>query len=247
MNRLTFDGNNLNPIWSPDGSQIYYSSSNAAIAPGYKALRILRKPSDGTGQPELVLGDEVQLLPSAISPDGHLLAVDRLTGASDLYLYSLDSSEEMRPFVTSSFDEWMASFSPDGKWLAYVSDESNSLEIYVRPVAGTSGKWQISSAGGTEPHWSSDGTELFYLNVNKMMRVSIDATSGFRPGTPEILFEIPMWGDSGATSFFDGSYDIAPDARRFLMIQPEAGMSDLPLAAVVLNWTEELKKKVPLP
>ena len=79
------------------------------------------------------------------------------------------------------------------------------------------------------------------------VRVSIDSTSGFRPGTPEMLFQIPLWGDSGATSFVDVSYDIFPDARRFLMIQPETGASDVPVAAVVLNWTEELKKKVPLP
>jgi serine/threonine-protein kinase len=136
--------------------------------------------------------------------------------------------------------------SPDGRWLAYESDESGQFEVYVRPFPKIStGRWQISTGGGTRPRWSRNGRELFYYvgvgAKGTLMAVSVESGSSFRAGVPELLFQ----GSYPAPNTGRGLYDVSLDGRRFLMIKGGDAESAPQNLTVVLNWTEELKRLVP--
>ena len=132
-------------------------------------------------------------------------------------------------------------FSPDGRWIAYASNESGRYEIYVRPYPGPGGKWQISADGGTEPLWNPKGRELFFRNGQKMMAVDYNAQPTFSAGKPKMLFEGPYV--PTPRSFPD--YDVSPDGQRFLMLKAvEQAQASAPIN-VVLNWFEELRLKEP--
>jgi Tol biopolymer transport system component len=133
-------------------------------------------------------------------------------------------------------------FSPDGRWLACVSNESGRYEIYVQPYPGPGGKWQISTEGGTEPVWNPNGRELFYRSGNKMIAVDIATQPSFAAGKPKVLFE----GQYEPTVFTNSNYDASPDGHRFLMLKPSEQEQSAPTQInVVLNWFEELKRRVP--
>jgi Tol biopolymer transport system component len=149
------------------------------------------------------------------------------------------------PFVNSRFNELTPAFSPDGRWLAYASDESGtSLEVYVRPYPGPGGKWQISTGGGVEPVWSLNGRELFYkaLNGTNIMAVSYTASADtFRSGTPQLASPSEM--TSVGPSY---NFSPHPDGQRFAVLKaPDTGTSGTTRIDIVLNWLEELKEKVP--
>jgi serine/threonine-protein kinase len=144
---------------------------------------------------------------------------------------------------TPSFED-APQFSPDGRWLAYTSDESGRMEIFVKPYPGPGGKWQISTDGGTEPLWNHNGRELFYRNGDRMMAVDISTQPGFAAGKPRQLFERHYLANPIGNA--RPNYDISADGQRFLMVKPvdqeEAARTQI---NVVLNWTEELKRLVP--
>ena len=147
------------------------------------------------------------------------------------------------PFLRTPFAEGGAKFSPDGRWLAYVSDESGRAEVYVQPYPGPGGKWQISIEGGTEPIWNRNGRELFYRSGTKMMAVETTTQPSFSAGKPRVLFE----GQYVLAVFpgMDLTYDVSADGQRFLMVK-ETGQATSPTQInVVLNWFEELKRRVP--
>lgn len=124
------------------------------------------------------------------------------------------SDRKAQPFLRTPFNEGGARFSPDGRWLAYVSDESGRPEIYVQPYPGPGGKWQVSTDGGTEPAWNRNARELFYRSGNKMIVVETTITPSFSAGKPRVLFE----GEYLATQFpqLGSDYDVSPDGQRFL-------------------------------
>ena len=231
--RLTVEGGNASPVWTPDGTRVTFSS----IRDGPQDL--YWKPADGSGQAELLLNMNSQnnLVPTSWSPDGESLAFYDTSGARDIW--TLPREGDASTFVATAFNERSPMFSPDGRWLAYVSDESGRDEIYVKPYPGPGGKWPISTEGGTEPQWSADGRELFYRLGDKMMVVGVQSEPAFSSGRPQLVFEGPYLTDLFATS----NYDISPDGQRFLMIKEEEGQQDQ--INVVLNWTEELKRLVP--
>jgi hypothetical protein len=149
-----------------------------------------------------------------------------------------------QPFLRTPFTEGAANFSPDGRWLAYISDESGRPETYVQPYPGPGGKWQISTTGGTEPVWSRNGRELFYRSGNKMMAVETTMQSGFSAGKPRVLFE-----GQYLTSVFPQpgvAYDVSADGQRFLMVKETERAQSTAQINVVLNWLEELKRRVPV-
>lgn len=131
--------------------------------------------------------------------------------------------------------------SPDGVWLAYESDESGRSEIYVRAVSGRGGKWQVSSGGGDRPRWSRDGRQIFYRRRNSMMAVRVATSPSFDVAGPRVLFE----GEFEAGGSVVPNYDIAPDGRRLLMIEPSQDAEPTPSRLVVIeNWFAELRQKL---
>jgi Tol biopolymer transport system component len=235
---LTFEGNsNLNPVWTPDGKRIAFTSNKEG------PQNLFWQRADGTGGLERLTTSEYVNTPSSWSPDGQLLAfweVNATTGW-DIWMVRI-SDRKAQPFLQTPFNESVPRFSPDGRWLAYISNESGRYEIYVQPYPGPGGKWQISTEGGTEPAWNHNGRELFYRSGDKMMAVDIVAQPSFAAGKPRMLFQGP-YERSPATS---PNYDVSPDGQRFLMLKPaNTGESAPTQINVVLNWFEELKRRVP--
>jgi hypothetical protein len=144
-------------------------------------------------------------------------------------------------FPPNDIHEAAPAFSPDGHWLAYISDESGRYEVYVQPYPGPGGKTQISTDGGTEPVWNRNGRELFYRSGEKMMAVDITTQPSFSAGKPKMLFQGPYL-PTGTTVPF---YDVSPDGGRFLMLSPAEPTTPLTQIVVVQNWFEELKQRVP--
>jgi Tol biopolymer transport system component len=152
----------------------------------------------------------------------------------------LEGKRTPRPFLKTPFNERAARLSPDGRWLAYVSNESGRDEIYVQPFPGPGGKWQISASGGNEPVWSRDGRELFYRSGEKMMAVSVVFGETFSAENPRLLFE----GHFVPSRRGDAAYDVSPDGQRFLMVKRVQESIPTQLN-IILNWFEELKRRVP--
>ena len=245
LTRFTFDGNtNLNPVWTPDGKRVAFTSNKEGPLNAFWQL------ADGSSGLERLTTSESTQVPMSWSPDGKLLAfieLDPTTGFDVWTLQMSDSSagsgqvRKAQPFLRTSFNESAPRFSPDGRWMAYVSNESGHYEVYVQPYPGPGGKWEISTEGGTEPVWNPNGKELFYRSGDKMMSVDIATQPGFAAGKPRMLFE----GQYVPTPLTAPYYDVSPDGQRFLMLKPAEQEQAPTQINVVLNWFEELKQKVP--
>jgi Tol biopolymer transport system component len=238
LTRLTFEGNgNQYPAWTPDGKRIAFQSNKEG------PLNIFWQLADGSGGLERLTTSEYTGLPWSWSQDGQLLAFTEVNPTTGIDIWVLRLSDrKAQPFLHTPFNESAPRFSPDGRWLAYVSDESGRYETYVEPYPGPGGKWQISTEGGTEPAWNANGRELFYRSGDKMMAVDIATQPSFTVGKPRMLFE----GQYEPTPGTYPNYDVSPDGQRFLMLKPiEQGQAALTQINVVLNWFEELKQKVP--
>jgi serine/threonine-protein kinase len=160
----------------------------------------------------------------------------------DLFLLDL-RSRRAEPFLNSRFGETFPEFSPDGRWLAYCSDESGREEVYVRPFPGPGGRWQISHEGGTENVWARDGKQVFYRwGDGQVWVVDIRTDEGFSVSKPRLLFDNPI--------HFSGrpirTFDVSPDGQRFLMVKMDERKPQ-PVTELILvqNWFEELKRLVP--
>src|SRR4029077_20632013 len=173
LTRLTFGGNvNNNPSWTPDGKRIAFESNKEGT------LNIFWQLADGTGGLERLTTSEYVQVPHSWAPDGQLLAYAEATSTTgyDIWMLRMGESStgsgqvrKAQPFLRTRFDEAVPRFSPDGRWLAYVSNESVRNEIYVQPYPGPGGKWQISTESGREPVWNRNGREVFYRSGDKMM------------------------------------------------------------------------------
>jgi Tol biopolymer transport system component len=244
--RLTFEGNqNYNPVWTPDGKRIAFESNKEG------PLNIFWQLADGSGGLERMTTSEYIHAPMSWTPDGQLLAFIEVTPTTGIDIWILPMNNpsagsgqvrKAQPFLRTEANESVPRFSHDGRWLAYMSDESGRNEIYVQPYPGPGGKWQISTEGGMEPMWNPNGRELFYRSGDKMMAVDIGTQPAFSPGTPRMLFE----GRYEMAPIPITNYDVSPDGQRFLMIKPTEQAQAAPTQInVVLNWFEELKQKVP--
>jgi Tol biopolymer transport system component len=237
LTRLTFGGTvNQAPVWSPDGKRVAFQSNREG------SLNVFSQLADGSGGLERLTSGSSPAA-NSWSSDGQLLAfvdVDPTTGW-DIWVLRL-SDHKAQIFLQTASNESAPIFSPDGHWLAYISDETGHSEVYVQPYPGPGGKWQISADGGTEPAWNPNGRELFYRSGRKMMAVEIVTQLGFTAGKPRVLFE----GDYLPTPLQFSNYDVSQDGQRFLMLKPsEAGDSAPAQINVVLNWFEELKRLAP--
>jgi Tol biopolymer transport system component len=210
------------------------------------------KPADGSGAEEglLTVGAPNQQ-PYSFSPDGRTLVYTQLDSKTgyDLWMLPLQGERKPQIFLQTPFNERSAQLSPDGRWLAYISDESGRYEVYVRPFPGPGGKWQISTEGASEITWSPKGNELFYRTGEqreKMTVVDIQTQPTFSAGKPRQLFEGPYVSNAAAGSWV-ADYSIALDGQRFLMLKPkeQQQQTEPTQINVVLNWFEELKHRVP--
>jgi Tol biopolymer transport system component len=247
LTRSTFEGTqNYNPLWTPDGKRIAFESNRAG------PINIFWQLADGSGGFERLTTSEYLNAPMSWSPDGRLLnfiGIDPTTGV-DIWVLRMGDppagSGQVRKaqlFLQTPFNENTSRFSPDGRWMAYISDESGRNEVYVQPYPGPGGKWQISTEGGTEPVWNPSGRELFYRSGDKMMAVDIVTQPGFVAGRPRMLFEKRY--EAAPAPIVN--YDVSPDGQRFLMIKPVDQEEAAPTQInVVLNWFEELKRRAPV-
>jgi serine/threonine-protein kinase len=226
LTQRTFGAEPEQVTWTPDGKRIVFGSRR-------NGKRAASLPRDGVGEPEpFVFG--------SFSPDGRLIAtMDGNRGMGlDLWVHPVSGPPASQPFLQTRFTEAGPRFSPDGRWIAYASDESGQYEIYVRPYPGPGDKMQISSGGAQHLVWSRDGKELFYRNGPKFMSVPITLTPDFTAGKPRLLFEGPY------ALVGNQSYDVTPDGQRFLVLEPvEKELAPITHFNVVLNWFEEVKKK----
>jgi len=236
MTRFTFEGsNNFAPVWTPDGSRIAFQSNNDGPP------SVFWQKADGSGGMEKLTGSEYTRFPKSWSADGQLLSFGEINPTTGYDIWVLDMKDRKAvPFLRTPFYE-VGVISPDGRWMAYTSNESGRNEIYVQPYPGPGGKWQISTDGGMDVRWTANGRELTYRNGNKMMATDIATQPAFSAGKPRMLFEGPYVPSSQLASF----YDVSGDGQRFLMLKPTEQAQATTQIVVVQNWFEELKQKVP--
>jgi serine/threonine-protein kinase len=242
--RLTTELVDVTPVWLPDSRRVVFSSARAG------APNLFSQPADGTGTVDRLTESPNPQRPSAVSPDGTrvVFTQDSPKTGQDVLAVSLDGTHQILPLVQTPFNERNGIVSPDGRWLAYEADDSGSFEVYVRPFPDVNGgHWQVSTNGGTQPLWSRNGEELFYLAPNgALMRVAVGRG--------------PAWTGGAATRVLEGhyvasesglpyrNYDIAADGRRFLMVKAGGGDATgaSPQIVVIQHFDEELKRLVPV-
>jgi serine/threonine protein kinase len=237
--RFTFDpANDGYLIWSPDGSRIAFTSNRKGT------YNLYQKASSGAGNDELLLESSLNKSPNDWSPDGRFLLyvqVDKKTGF-DLWVLPLFGECKPFPFVNTIFVERSGQFSPDGRWVAYESNESGRYEVYVQPFPGPGGKWQVSTGGGIEPRWHRNGKELFYIAPDgKLMAAPIQrAGQTLEAGAPVSLFQTRIVG-GGSLNANRQQYAVSPDGQRFL-INITVDESTASPITIVTNWARALKK-----
>jgi Tol biopolymer transport system component len=231
-------------IWSPDGQRLAFAMGGTDIG---------LRSADGTGEVERLHSSATYASPSSWSGDGRLLVFveGHPVTADDIWVRDLSNAKQPpRPFLQTPASETYPTFSPDGKWIAYVSNQSGMLEVYVQPYPGPGPRLQVSTAGGTSPAWGPNGAELYYVasagpqkpGIINMMAVTVRTTaSGISADAPRKLFE----GRFALTGPVRG-YDVTPDGKRFLMVLPKDLPAEPPIELVLVqNWFEELKQRVP--
>jgi len=236
--RLTHDGNHYAPVWTPDGRRLIYETSTPAA--------LVSVPADGSGGTPVPVSPSGHYHPHAVSPGGgELIAVDvdNATTGSDTNIVEIPMSDkpEPTPLVRTPSREGFEglSLSPDGRWLAYASDGTGQLEIWVQPYGRPGAPIRVSPNGGVEPVWARNARELFYLEGRRLMAVAVDGRTSFEFSPPKLLFET-----TNALTGQPPSYDVGADGR-FLMIRPEGKQGAAPPIVVVLNWFDEVKRRAP--
>ncbi len=233
--RFTFDpAADFNPVWSPDSTRIVFSSTRLGLPDLYL------KASSGAGNEELLLKSGGAKSANDWSSDGRFILYEELNPKTDndLWVLPLFGDKTPVPFLQTNFSEAQAKFSPDGKWIAYFSNESGTGQVYVQNFPATGGKWMVSTNGGTSPRWRQDGKELFYIAPDrKLMAVDVRGDSDkFEVGSPRALFEL-----HGVSIGPASIYSVSHGGQRFLLNTLLEENSSAPMT-VVENWTAALKR-----
>jgi serine/threonine-protein kinase len=243
--KLTLEGTNAFPLWTPDGERVTYLSVR-----GGGAFSIDWKRADGHGEGEpliLTKKTDEDIWPYSWSPDGETLVYgwelrSQPEDWGDIWMAARDGDPEPRPFVATGAYEWGASISPDGHWLAYVSGEPGRTEIFVQPFPDGGERHQISTDGGFNPVWSPNGRSIYYVWGYQLLAVSVATEPRFRAGAAQVLLE----GEYEVGTYVNiRNFDIAPDGKSFVMVKPDEEWGTATEVRVVLNWFEELKRLAP--
>jgi Tol biopolymer transport system component len=249
LTRLTFTGENSSPVWTPDGQRIVYASREKVSG----TYNLWWNRADGAGDAQRLTESKNNQFAQSWRPDGKVLAFHEFSSDTnwDILTLTVERNEksgwkpgEPKPFVNTAFLEAQPAFSPDGRWLAYSSDESGKLEVYVRPFPGPGGKWQVSTGGGIFPVWSRNGKELFYRTAdNKIMVATYTASDdSFHADKPQ------LWSPGQFTSFGNNlNFDLYPDGKRFAVLKAP-GVGEAPKVdkvSFIFNFFGELRRKVP--
>jgi Tol biopolymer transport system component len=240
LTRISSEGSSQEPVWSPDGKRVAYRATREG------SRNIFWRAADGSGTEEQLTHGENQYTPTSWSPDGKKLAlweVNPNTGI-DLCILNTDrisskaassqDTPEPRLFLQTPYYEAYPKFSPDGRWLVYSSNKSGRFEVYLTSYPDSEKEWPVSINGGNFPIWAPSGREIFYRAGRKLMSVEIQTKPSLRLGKPKLLFEKAV-----------EVFDISPDGKRFLAVQPVEQEQDATQISIVLNWFEELKQNVP--
>jgi serine/threonine-protein kinase len=233
--RVTFDpADDTFPAWTPDGRLVFTSTRD-------KTAGLYSQPSDGAGAAQKIVSENSGIDQATVTPDGKYIVA---RSNDDIVIAEFSGKGGVRPLLEGPFRERNPDVSRDSRWIAYQSDESGVAEVYVRPFpdVGKGGRWQVSEQGGSRPVWAHNGKELFYLSADQsLMSVTFtDANGAFVAATPKKLMTLPQQAGGAARA-----YDISADDQRVLSIKSETS-NDRAEIKVVLNWFEELKKKVPV-
>jgi Tol biopolymer transport system component len=227
LNRLTFNGDNRDPLWSPDRRHVAYTS----FRDGH--FGIYWSAADGSSPEQRLTINQFEPFPTAFTPDGKKLIFNQYITAADANYWEVVVAGDATPVPLKGLGEGgPLDLSPDGKWVAYESAETGQVEIYVQPYPGPGGKWQISNGGGYRPRWSPDGKDIFFRSGDAMMAAAVELHPHFTSNTAHVLF---------TGRYAHAGRDYEADGRRFLMMKSadQKGPTSL---QVVLNWAGELKK-----
>ncbi len=244
----TLDGWANVPLWTPDGKRIAFMLSRQGSPSG-----IYIKAADGTGTSEPLSASRARLFPWSWADKGKVLVLEENIAGSisnDIGMLLMEGEHKWKPLLREKYSERQPQVSPDGRWMAYTSNESGKNEVYIRPFpeVDRGGRWQVSASGGQSPLWSPDGRELFYRNEDAVMAVSVKTDPGFSLKTAKILFRRAYF-SPGPIEDVGSPWDISPDGKQFLMIKESESATltgEQPRKInIVLNWFEELKQRVP--
>jgi len=235
--RLTFDTVSGVPAWTPDGRRIAYTRFPKGILAGPTGS-IYWVPADGSGTPESLVVAPGRWIPAGFAAGGRELVYSGGVLGSKTQIRRLDlaGSRTDQQFLATNFNNYNPSLSPDGHWIAYVSDESGRPEVYVRPFPGPGGRWQVSLDGGQEPVWSRAGGEIFFRNADKMMAAQVRTQPGF-----EVLGRSQLFTGSYDQAGRYRDYDVTRDGQTFVMFQP--AQSTALSVFVTLNWFGQFRRR----
>lgn len=244
LTKVTFDGLSHWPLWTPDGKRLTFRSWRTGF------FTMWWMPADRSGPEERLTTVGKMQSPASWSPGARTLAFTQVDPKTGPDVYVVEMADRLpRPIVQSRFAEGSPKFSPDGRWIAYTSNESGRNEIYVQPYPGPGPKLQISNAGGADTVWNPSGGELFYRNGDKMMVVAVKTSPTLTASPPKVLWEghyshgtSSSCGPPGPTS---SNYDVTPDGKRFLMIRDRDQDANPNAIRVVLRWSQELERIAP--
>jgi Tol biopolymer transport system component len=220
------------PIWSPDSLQL--------VTSGGGDCGLLIQRADGSQPPTVLFKPDFAPWPTDWSRDGKQIVFYGNSSGDDnqsIWLLDLEPEASARPVIGGAGPQRLASFSPDGRWLAYASQESGRTEVYAQPLPELDQRWTISAAGGMDPKWAPDGNEIYYRHEDGVYAVTVETQPEFRPGTPRLLFSGPFSHDPNG----DQSWDILPDGRFVLILPDEQARRDL---RVVIHLAEEIQRKL---